>query len=183
MTLTWHGSAQADQVVNLGPLALIGPLLEQLDIAGIIDRHLPPDPQQEFSYGQVLSLLLAARLAQPTALVNIADWAERSGADLLWNIPAAKLNDDRLGRALDDFFEQRHSILASATVQALHLTGLSLERVHFDPTHLIFHGVYENSQPRPPTRLAALHGDGQLAQVIHALRSIAAAGRILHRRQ
>jgi hypothetical protein len=44
MTLTWHGAARAEEVVNLGPLALIQPLLDQLDIAGIIDRHLPPDP-------------------------------------------------------------------------------------------------------------------------------------------
>ena len=33
-----------------------------LDIAAIIDRHLPPDPQLAFSHGRILSLLLAARL-------------------------------------------------------------------------------------------------------------------------
>jgi hypothetical protein len=44
--VTWHGPAHTGTVVNLGPLALIQPLLQQLDIAGIIDRHLPPDPQQ-----------------------------------------------------------------------------------------------------------------------------------------
>ena len=162
MTLTWRGAAQADQVVNLGPLALIQPLLEQLDVAAIIDRHLPPDPQLEFSHGQVLSLLLAARLCQPTALVNIPAWAERTGADILWNLPADRLNDDRLGRALDAFFDQRHSILASATLQALQLTALTLEHLHFDTTHLVFHGAYDTSQPRPPTAGADVRGDAQL---------------------
>src|SRR5215468_7325351 len=100
MAFTWHGAARAEAVVNLGPLALIQPLLDQLDIAGIIDRHLPPDPQLVYSHGQILSLLLAARLCQPTALVNIPTWAHNSGADLLWDIPAEALNDDRLGRAL-----------------------------------------------------------------------------------
>ena len=95
MTLTWHGTARAEEVVNLGPLALIQPLLDQLDIAGIIDRHLPPDPQLEFSHGQVLSLLLAARLCQPTALINLPAWADKTGADILWNLSADKLNDDR----------------------------------------------------------------------------------------
>ena len=71
MTLAWHGTARAEEVINLGPLALIQPLLDQLDIASIIDRHLPPDPQLEFSHGQVLSLLVAARLCQPTALINV----------------------------------------------------------------------------------------------------------------
>ena len=163
MTLTWHGLARAEEVVNLGPLALIQPLLDQLDIASIIDRHLPPDPQLEFSHGQVLSLLLAARLCQPTALINLPAWAEKTGADILWNLPADKLNDDRLGRALDAFFEHRHSIFASTTAQALQLTNLSLERLHFDTTHLIFWGAYENSQPRPVTALPALRGDAQLA--------------------
>jgi hypothetical protein len=107
---TWHGSATTTDVVNAGPLALIQPLLDQLDLEALIDRHLPYDPQQEYSHGHVLSVLLAARLCQPTALVNIDRWAADSGADVLWNIPADKLNDDRLGRALDAFFDHRHSI-------------------------------------------------------------------------
>src|SRR5262249_2437815 len=78
MCFTWHGAVRAEEVVNLGPLALLGPLLERMQVAEIIDRHLPPDPQLEFSHGQVLSLLLAARLSSPTALVNVSTWAERS---------------------------------------------------------------------------------------------------------
>src|SRR5215471_16872174 len=151
MAFTWHGAARAEEVVNLGPLALIQPLLDQLDIAGIIDRHLPPDPQLAFSHGRVLSLLLAARLCQPTALINVPTWAEDSGADLLWDIPAVSLNDDRLGRALDAFFTQRHSILTAVAAQAIHLAELPLKSLHFDTTHLIFYGAYEASQPRPPT--------------------------------
>jgi transposase len=146
---TWHGSARAEEVVNLGPLALLGPLLERMQVADIIDRHVPPDPQLEFSHGQVLSLLLAARLSCPTALVNVATWAEKTGADLLWNIPADKLNDDRLGRALDAFFDQRHSILGSVAAQVLTTADVLPERLHFDTTHLLFHGAYDTSQPRP----------------------------------
>src|SRR5215831_11456895 len=71
--------------------------------------------------------------------------------------------DDRLGRALDAFFEQRHSIFASTTAKALQLTNLSLDRLHFDTTHLTFWGAYETSQPRPVTPLTALRGNDQLA--------------------
>ncbi len=149
MCFTWHGASRADSVVHLGPLALLVPLLERLQVAEIIDRHLPADPQQEFSHGQVLSLLLAARLSRPTALVNVAAWAEQSGADIFWNIPPDKLNDDRLGRALDAFFRQRHSILASVAAQALHLADLTAQRLHFDTTHLTFTGAYATSQSRP----------------------------------
>jgi transposase len=146
---TWHGPAATHHVVNMGPLALIQPLLDRLDLEAIIDRHLPPDPQQEFSHGQVLRLLLAARLSQPTALVNVANWAEKSGADIFANIPADKLNDDRLGRALDAFFEHRHSVLGSVSAQALQVTGLTLNRLHFDPTDIVLCGAYDSSTPRP----------------------------------
>src|SRR5215468_8714108 len=137
MCFTWHGAVRAEEVVNLGPLALLSPLLERMQVAEIIDRHLPPDPQLEFSHGQVLSLLLAARLSSPTALVNVSAWAEKTGADILWKIPADKLNDDRLGRALDAFFNQRHSLLAWVADQVLRTANLPRDRLHFDTTHVL----------------------------------------------
>jgi hypothetical protein len=149
MADAWHGPTLTDETLAFGPLALIAPLLQRLDLAARIDRHLPPDPQLAFSHGRVLSLLLAARLCQPTALINIPTWATDTGADLLWDLPAASLNDDRLGRALDAFFDQRHSVLATVAAQVLHLAELPRDRLHFDPTHLVFHGAYESSQPRP----------------------------------
>ncbi len=149
MAPAWQGPTLSDDTLRFGPLALIVPLLQRLDLADIIDRHLPPDPQLAFSHGRVLSLLLAARLCQPTALINIPAWAEESGAELLWDIPASSLNDDRLGRSLDAFFSQRHSILTAVAAQVLQLAELPRDRLHFDTTHLIFTGAYESSQPRP----------------------------------
>ena len=173
VAFTWRGAAAAQDVVNIGPLALIDPLLDQLDIEAIIDRHLPPDPQLEYSHGQVLRMLLAARLCHPTALVNVAAWAEKTGADIFANIPADKLNDDRLGRALDAFFEQRHSILGSCTAQALQVTGLSLQRLHFDPTDVVLCGAYNTSQPRPDwPRNVPFAGD-QLLSPAHLCHSYA----------
>src|SRR5262249_36562793 len=115
----------------------------------IIDRHLPADPQLEFSHGQVLRMLLGARLAQPLALVNVANWAQESGAEFLWGIPADKLNDDRLGRALDALFTQRHSILAGVAAHVVHTSGLPMNRLHYDTTHLLFCSAHDNSAPIP----------------------------------
>ena len=68
-------------VVNLASLAILVPLLKKLNIANIIDRHIPTDPQAEFSHGTVLSVLLAARLHHPTALINVAGWAAEHGVN------------------------------------------------------------------------------------------------------
>ena len=91
-----------------------------MNVAAIIDRHLPADSRAEFDHGSVLSLLIAARLYNPVALVNVAEWAGDSGADILWDMPVEKMTDDRLGKSLDAFFSKRHSILASV---ALHVAN------------------------------------------------------------
>ncbi len=111
-------------------------------------RGLTPDPQAEFDHGTVLSLLIAARLYSPVALVNVADWASESGADILWDIPVEKITDDRLGKSLDAFFTQRHSILASIALHVAREFSVSLSELHYDPTHILLHGAYEESQPR-----------------------------------
>jgi transposase len=154
-------SAPREQtIVNFASLGILVPLLEKLNIANIIDRHLPTDPQAEYSHGTVLNVLLAARLNHPTALVNVAHWAAEHGVEYLCNIPADKLNDDRLARSLDALFEQRHAVLAEVTCEVLRLTNLTLERCHFDPTHLILYGAYDDSTPRPQGSI-----DGLLAQL------------------
>jgi len=136
-------------IVNFASLGILVPLLDKLNVANIIDRHIPADPQAEYSHGTVLNVLLAARLNHPTALINVAHWAAEHGVEYLCNIPADKLNDDRIARSLDAFFEHRHGILAEVTCAVLRLTKLNLECCHFDPTHLILYGTYEDSAPRP----------------------------------
>ena len=146
--VNWYGNHAHIDSCNFGPLALIYPLLERMQVEKIVDIHLPKDPQAEYSHGQILSLLIAARLYSPVALSNVAEWATESGADILWNIPPEKLNDDRLGRSLDAFFQERHSILAHIATTVAQEFKVSLNEVHYDPTHILFHGDYESSQSR-----------------------------------
>ena len=87
MAFTWYGDQSSAESCNFGALALIWPLLERMGVAEIINQHLPADPQAEYDHGTVLSLLAAARLYCPVALVNVAKWAGESGADILWDIP------------------------------------------------------------------------------------------------
>ena len=148
MAMTWYGSQTACEGRNFGALAVIVPLLERMQVASIIDKHLPADPQAEFPLGRVLTLLIAARLYSPLALINVPAWAERTGADILWGIPPEKMNDDRLGRALDSFFTQRHSILAHVALHVSREFGVPLTELHYDPTHILFAGAYANARPR-----------------------------------
>ena len=137
--------------VPIGSLAVLRPLLEALNVEAIFDRHLPTEA--EIPHGKVLAILLAARLHEPLALVNLQQWAREHGTEYLWDVPADKLNDDRFARALDAFADKRHDILADITQAVLRLAETSLERLHFDTTHLVFYGAYDTSEPRPATPL------------------------------
>ena len=148
MSFTWYGNQTDVESCNLASLAVVYPLMQRMKIAEIVDRHLPKDPQAEFSVGTTLSLLIAARLYDPVALTNVAEWAEDSGADILFDMPPEKINDDRLGRALDRLFEQRHSILSSVALHVCKEFDVPLTELHYDPTHLLFEGAYESSTPR-----------------------------------
>jgi hypothetical protein len=131
-------------------LALIFPLLERMNISKIINQHIPADDQAEFDHGSVLSLLVAARLYSPVALTGVAEWAAESAADILWGIPPEKINDDRLGRSLDAFFTQRHSILASLALHVEREFKVPLKDVHYDPTHILLRGAYDTAEKREP---------------------------------
>jgi transposase len=167
MALTWYGNQSTSEACHFGTLAVILPLIERMNVVPIINQHLPADPQAEFDYGTTLSLLMAARLYSPMALSNVVGWAQESGADILWDMPPEKINDDRLGRALDAFFEQRHSILAHLALHVSHEFNVPLKELHYDPTHLLFEGAYEDAQPREEVvgrrgKQERIRSDGQL---------------------
>jgi hypothetical protein len=48
---------------NLGPLALVNPLLEKMDIRRIVDQHCPPDKRLEVAVGEVIHALVATASA------------------------------------------------------------------------------------------------------------------------
>ena len=160
---TWYGKQSDCETAAFGVLALVEPLIQKIDLVKIINQHLPVDVQAEFDHGSILSLLVAARLYSPIALSNVSQWAEQSGADVLFGVPGPKLNDDRLGRSLDAFFTQRHSILAAVALHVAEKFHIPLDRLHYDPTHILFTGSYAEAEARDDTSDSDALSDAALA--------------------
>jgi transposase len=174
--LTWYGNQSDTEACRFGALAVIYPLIERMNVVEIINQHCPSDSQAEFDYGTTLSLLMAARLFSPVALSNVAEWAKDSGADILWGIPPEKLNDDRLGRALDAFFQQRHSVLAHLALHVTREFDVPLQEMHYDPTHVLFTGDYAHAQPRAGVmQREAAEQPRQLDEIVRSDGELAAA--------
>ena len=69
MAITWYGNQSTADSCNFGALAVIWPLLRRMQVASIINSHLPADPQAEYDHGSVLTLLMAARRSAATRTV------------------------------------------------------------------------------------------------------------------
>ena len=134
---------------NIGPLPLVWPFIRRLNVAEIVDAHCPADPQAEFSHGHILQAMIACRLYNPVALYRVEDWARQDGAEHFLGIPADKLNDDRLGRTLDAVWAHRDSIMAQIACHTACEFELPLSMFHYDPTHFLFYGDYDNQRDEP----------------------------------
>ncbi len=130
---------------DVGPLLLVAHLLAALDVAGTVDRSLPRSARSQLSVGEVVAALVASRLCSPSPLYDVAGWASGAAVHELLAIPAALLNDDRLGRALETFAVYAEGVRGAVAARAIERFGLDAGRLHVDLTTVRVAGAYEHS--------------------------------------
>ena len=86
---------------HVGPLLLVRHYVDRLGLVGLIDDAVPMRGRAMLTHGEVIAALVANRLCGPAPLYDVAGWASSAALAELFGVPAALLNDDRLGRALE----------------------------------------------------------------------------------
>lgn len=130
---------------EVGALLLAWEFLRELDVVGVVDRSLPRSPRSVLSVGEVVAGLICSRLCSPSPLYDVAGWASGAAVHELLGIPAALLNDDRLGRALETFAVHSERVRGALAARAIDRFGLDVGRLHVDLTTLRVAGAYEDS--------------------------------------
>lgn len=130
---------------EVGPLLVVRHYLERLGLSKIIDQALPPRGRAELSAAELVLVLIANRLAAPAPLYDIAGWASQAAIQELFGVPGMLLNDDRLGRALEDFCPVAERVRGEAALTAIEEFGVQAGRLHLDLTALRMEGAYESS--------------------------------------
>jgi transposase len=130
---------------DVGALLLASHFLTQLDVVATIDRALPRSARSVLSLGEVAAALIASRLCSPSPLYDVAGWASGAAMHELLGIPAALLNDDRLGRALQTLAVYAESVRGLLAARAIECFGVDAGRLHVDLTTLRVAGAYEDS--------------------------------------
>jgi hypothetical protein len=93
---------------RLGPLPLVNAFLNRLGLEEALERRVPTeDARCRLSHAQALGALLRSIIEEREPIYRRQETAQEF-APSLFGIPAAEfpsLGDDRIGRALDRFFD------------------------------------------------------------------------------
>jgi len=134
----------------VGALPLVAPVLDRLDLVGIVDRAAPMRGRSRLTHGEVIAALVANRLTAPRPLYDVMGWAETYASHDWLGVPAALLNDDRLGRALDAISGCLDQVAGAAALSAIANFGADAARLHWDFTSVAFCGAYPDQDDKAP---------------------------------
>lgn len=137
-------------VKRLGSLWVVQQYLKRLGVQETIDSACPVEGHAKLSHGQVISVLVGNRLNSPAPLYQVGEWAETYAAEEVFGTPAALLNDDRIGRALDAIYPHLETLKGSIGWRAITEFGIDTAVWHWDFTSLSFHGAYEEQDAQGP---------------------------------
>jgi transposase len=151
------------QSTGLGALPVIGQFLARIDLAGTLERHLPAaDGRTTLPATTAIGVLVCNLCVEREPLYGLAGWAAAFDSGLLGLAPgeAGLLNDDKVGRALDQLFDaDRGSLLTELVLRAVREFEIDCSQLHNDSTSLVLHGEYVAADGRErggkPTVLAA----------------------------
>jgi transposase len=161
-----HAAGHTLTSTRLAALPVLDRLLQRLRLDEFLRGHLPhEDRRARVPTATALSVLLKNLLICREPLYGVGEWAARHVPASLGLTAAQipKLNDDRVGRALDRLFDADIPSLTLAVVaHAVREFAVELDELHNDSTTITFHGDYESADQertlRGRLRLAVTHG-------------------------
>jgi hypothetical protein len=133
-------------VKQLGALPVIHEYLQRLGVRERVDMLAPVREVAHLTNGQVVEALVANRLTAPRPLYDIAHWAEQWAVEEVLGIPPAALNDDRLGRCLDDLAGVHDYVRGDLTIRAVRAFGLETRTLRWDLTSVVVTGAYPEAE-------------------------------------
>lgn len=130
-------------------LPLVKYYIKELGLHDLFDKYVPNNRNFEIKPAQVLCMMIMNILVSAKPLYKVDEWLLDyldGKAEHIDN--AAKYNDDRLARCLDElFYADRNSLMAEASVAAIIVHELIMKRIHNDSTTVSFAGAYIRQNP------------------------------------
>lgn len=129
----------------LGAHPIIQGFIEKLRIEESLRSHIRQDARSKLPCEKTIPVLIHNILTQPTPLYEIQDWLHPLDEEAL-HLEASQsrlIHDDRVGKALEDFYNSRHKdVFFRLALRAIKLFRLDCSRIHQDTTTVTFTGNY-----------------------------------------
>jgi transposase len=138
---------------TVGALPILNRVLQRMRLEEYLEAYLPAeDARTRPSTPKALLVLVRNLLLSREPLYGIGEWAAGYAPHPLGitGEEAARLNDDRMGRALDRLFLADMASLALAVAtHSVREFDVSLDELHNDSTTITFTGAYSRADGRP----------------------------------
>jgi transposase len=135
------------QVQNIDHLGIVAGIVDEIGLVEQVDELLGKHPQATVSLGQVLKAMIINGLGFVSApLYLFSQFFEGKAIEHLLGegIEAKHLNDDRLGRALDAFYEYGVTkLFTTLALRAACRFNVETKRVHLDGSSMAVEGEYK----------------------------------------
>ena len=120
-------------------------LWRALELDRFCNEHLV-EGRERVAWSAMAAILVIARLCEPSSELHIAeDWYRRTALDDLLGVPAERVNDDRLYRALDRLLPHKEALEVHLKEHLGALFGLDYELLLYDVTSTYFEGQAEGN--------------------------------------
>jgi transposase len=152
------------RAMRVGALPILNNFIERMGLEEELTLAL-----KNAGYADALLALVKNILVDRNALYAMREWSELFEPGLL---ARSKVNDDKLGRALDRLFAADRATLQTRIVLAV-MKGfdLNMDRIHSDTTSVTVSGAYDAQNPQAVRLKRGHNKDGRpdLKQLVYSL--------------
>lgn len=138
---------EAIKVLNLDHLGIVAGIIDEMELVEEVNKIVGITTQEKLSPGQVMKAMILNGLGFLSAPLYIFEefFVGKATEHLIGNgILPEHLNDDRLGRALDKYYQTGTTKLFTAiALKAAHKFQVKMNSIHIDGSSMYVQGEYK----------------------------------------
>ncbi len=161
--------------IRLGGMPIAQHFMRRLGIAKALERHVSSDPRDKIASTETVTITLLNVILERFPLYKMGAWAREKR--LISTELSERLNDDRVGRALDRLFKaDRAALLTDVVLAAIKEFELDTSRVHNDSTTVTLTGQYDGYKDTKAAKPKRGHNKDHRPDLKQLLFSLSVAG-------
>lgn len=140
---------RVERVRQFGNVYLALALWRRLGLSEVLERVLPAG-REEVPWPTMACILSLARFCEPSSELKISEqWYAQTALEDLLGVPTARINDDRLYRAMDALLLGRDSLFQHLQTRYAQWFGTTFDILLYDITSTYFEGrMHRNPQAK-----------------------------------